>query len=60
MTLGDAAGKLGYLLKDEMTVDEAAKAKAVDTEQGQAVIAATIAALEAQEDWTTPNQSTKR
>jgi glutamyl-tRNA synthetase len=51
-TLSEAASKLGYLLNDAITMDEAAKAKSVDTEQGQAVVAATVAALEAQDDWT--------
>jgi glutamyl-tRNA synthetase len=51
-TLSEAAGKLGYLLNDSITMDEAAKAKSVDTEQGRSVVAATVGALEAQDDWT--------
>ncbi|HEY3738120.1 MAG TPA: glutamate--tRNA ligase [Jatrophihabitans sp.] len=52
VTLGDAARKLAYLLNDDITVDEAAKAKSVDTELGRAVLSATISTLEAQDDWT--------
>ena len=51
-TLSEAAGKLAYLLNSDVVLDEAARAKSIDTEQGQAVLAATIAALEAQDDWT--------
>jgi len=52
LTLSDAAAKLAYLLNDSITVDQAAREKSLATEQGQAILAAAINALETQQDWT--------
>jgi len=50
-TLSEAAGKLAYLLNESVELDPAARAKSIDTEQGQSVITAAIAALGDHDDW---------
>lgn len=51
-TLDEAAAKLEYLLLEDVAIDEAARAKFLATDDGQAVVRAALDALEAVTDWT--------